>query len=268
MQTSTLITGAGTVRDREWTRRTAIVVGFAALCFAGVMLGLKPIAQDITYHAFADDRDWVGIPNFQNVASNMPFLLVGMAGLSWLRRWDAALDPELQPAYLTLFLGLIGTAFGSAYYHWAPTSETLFWDRMPIAIGFMGLFAALLGERMGPDVGARLLGPLILYAVGSVIYWRFTDDLRPYAIAQFFPLLAIPLLLWLFPARYTHGSALLVAIGCYVFAKLIELVDGTIYSFGHLISGHTLKHLAAAYGAWIVVRMLVRRRPIAADTKA
>lgn len=246
----------------NWNCRAAIIAGFAVACFVGVMLGLKPIPQRLDYHAFADDRTWAGIPNALNVLSNIPFFLVAMAGLNWLRRWDAVYDQELRPAYLTLFLGLAATALGSAYYHWAPTSETLFWDRLPIALSFMGLFAAIIGERMGPRIGARLLAPLVLYAAGSVLYWHLSDDLRPYAIAQFFPLLAIPMLLSLFPARFTRGAMLLVAIGGYVFAKLIEHADVTIYGVGQVVSGHTLKHLAAALGAWLVVHMLASRRPV------
>ncbi|MFM9940618.1 MAG: ceramidase domain-containing protein [Hyphomicrobiaceae bacterium] len=242
--------------DPAWQRRAAAIAAFAVVCFAGVLIGLDPIPQKLAYHAFADGRALLGIPNFQNVVSNLPFLLVGLAGLHSLRQWDTAIDPELHPAYLTLFFGLVATAIGSAYYHWTPTSETLFWDRLPIAVAFMGLFAAILGERMGPSIGARLLLPVALYGAASVIYWRITDDLRPYAIAQFFPLLAIPLLLLLFPARFTRGPDLLVAIGFYVAAKALEEVDHTIFGLGQITSGHTLKHLAAAMGAWWLVRML------------
>lgn len=245
----------------QW--RTVLVAGFAMACFAGVMLGLKPIPQPQDYHGFADARTWGAIPNAQNVLSNLPFLLVAIMGLRWLSRPGAACDPELRPAYLALFLGLGATAFGSAYYHWAPTSATLFWDRMPIAIGFMALFSAVIGERMGPRLGARLLAPLMLYAAASVLYWYAVDDLRPYLVAQFLPLLAIPLLMALYPARYTHAGSLLISLGCYVLAKLAEHADEHIYGLGHYISGHTLKHLLAALGAWFVMRMLLQRNRVA-----
>ncbi len=249
-------------RDRSWRLRIALIVGFAVVCSAGLLLGLDPIPQKPSYHNFADARTCLGIPNFQNVVSNLPFLLVGIAGLYWLRRWDAALEPDLHPAYLTLFIGLIATAAGSAYYHWAPTATTLFWDRLPIAVAFMGLFAAVVGERIGPVIGRRLLLPLALYGGGSVVYWAWTDDLRPYAIAQFFPLLAIPLLLALFPARFTRGGDMLIAIGFYVLAKVLEEMDHAIFGHLHVVSGHALKHLAAALGACWVVRMLRRRQPV------
>jgi len=42
---------------------------------------LPPIAQDPSYHQFADQRTLLGIPNFWNVVSNLPFVLVGTMGL-------------------------------------------------------------------------------------------------------------------------------------------------------------------------------------------
>ena len=51
-----------------------------------VVLRLPAVPQDPAYHRFADDRSWLGIPNFQNVASNLPFLVVGALGLARLRR--------------------------------------------------------------------------------------------------------------------------------------------------------------------------------------
>jgi hypothetical protein len=246
-----------------WWLRVLGVAALGLVAIGVMMFAVPPIRQPLGYHGFADARAWLGIPNAQNVLSNLPFLFVGLGGLRWLQRWDAAVDPELQPAYATLFLGLTATAFGSMHYHWAPSSETLFWDRLPIAVSFMGLFAAVLGERIGPKIGREALVPLIVFGAASVIFWRLTDDLRPYAIAQFFPLIAILLLLALFPARYTGGGALPLAIGCYVAAKALEEFDKPIHAaLGEITSGHPVKHLVAAVGAWIVLRMLQTRRAI------
>lgn len=253
---------ATTHSGTDWWWRTGIVIAFAIVCVGGVLFGLKPIPQKVSYHDFADARSVHGIPNAQNVLSNLPFLLVAILGLEWLRRPDAVVEPSLRPAYLTLFLGLGATAFGSAYYHWAPTAGTLFWDRLPIAVAFMGLFAAFIGERLGPAIGCRLLLPLVAFGAASVIYWRIFDDLRLYAIAQFFPLLAIPLIAALFPSRYTRGGDIFLALGCYVIAKVLEELDGPVFDHLHLVSGHVLKHLAAALGAYLVVRMLLLRRPM------
>jgi hypothetical protein len=65
------------------------------------LLPLSPLLQDQSYHQFADQRELFGIPNFWNVVSNLPFIVVGTAGL--LRfRGDATT--------LVLFTGLFLTA--------------------------------------------------------------------------------------------------------------------------------------------------------------
>jgi hypothetical protein len=81
-------------------------------------------------------------------------------------------------------------------------------------------------------------------------------------MVQFYSLVLILLLLWLFPARYTHGADLVVAMGFYVLAKILELLDRPIFKLGHIISGHTLKHLAAALGIYWIFRMVARRRVV------
>src|SRR6201987_2903758 len=58
---------------------------------------LPPIAQAPTYHQFADQRTLLGIPNFWNVVSNLPFVLVGAVGL-----WQFGRDR----ASFVLFLGV------------------------------------------------------------------------------------------------------------------------------------------------------------------
>ena len=60
---------------REWAL-TAVVLAPLAL-----ILMRPPIPQDLAFHALADDRAWWGIPSFQNVLSNLAFLLIGIAGL-------------------------------------------------------------------------------------------------------------------------------------------------------------------------------------------
>jgi hypothetical protein len=82
-------------------------------------------------------------------------------------------------------------------------------------------------------------------------------------MVQFYTLVLILLILWLFPARYTRGADLLVAMGFYVLAKVLELSDRRIFNLGHIVSGHTLKHLAAALGVYWIFRMLARRHAVA-----
>jgi hypothetical protein len=255
----------------------ARVLGFLALGVValGVSFCLPPIPQDPGYHAFADDRTMLGVPNFLNVASNLPFVVVGVLGLRLLFRHDAVRPDgpirertERWPL-LVFFTGVLLTGFGSSYYHLAPDNDRLVWDRLPMTVAFMGFFASMIGERVGVRAGAWLLWPLVWLGFASVLNWhlgeqRGAGDLRLYAFVQFYPLLTIPLLIYLFPARYTCAGHVFVAVGWYLLAKGLEVgvVDHGVYAAGGLLSGHTLKHLAAALGAYWIFRMARDRRPV------
>jgi hypothetical protein len=94
------------------------------------------------------------------------------------------------------------------------------------------------------------------------LLWRWTDDLRLYAWAQFFPFLALILILRLFPPKYTGTRYWVIAAALYALAKLLEFFDEKIFSLGSIVSGHTLKHLAAAAASLAILRLLQTRRPI------
>jgi hypothetical protein len=251
-------------------RRSAIglIGGLAALAAAGAWLA-PPIPQDPAYHRLADSRPWLGIPNALNVLSNVGFILVGALGLAFVmgpgRRGPAFREPGERWPYVVFFGGLLLTGLGSGYYHWEPGNARLAWDRLPLAITLMGLLAATIAERIGVKAGLRLLGPLVLLAAGSVVYWHWTElrgagDLRPYALVQFYPIVAVPLMLWWLPPRYSRGGELLAAAATYAAAKAPELLDGWVLSVTHVVSGHTLKHLLAALAGYWVLRMLRHRR--------
>ena len=57
-----------------------ILIGLMVISLAGLLL-LPPISQDQSYHQFADQRTLLGVPNFWNVVSNLPFIAIGAAGL-------------------------------------------------------------------------------------------------------------------------------------------------------------------------------------------
>ena len=154
------------------------------------------------------------------------------------------------------------TGFGSSYYHWNPSDATLFWDRLPMTLCFAAILAAVVEERVDARAGKVLLRPLLAIGIFSLLLWRWTDDLRLYAWAQFFPFLALVLILRLFPPKYTGTFYWVVAAALYALAKLFELHDHEIFSAGAILSGHTLKHLTAAAGAFAVLRLFQIRRPI------
>lgn len=228
-----------------------------AVVTMGTVFLAPPIAQPLSFHHFADDRSLWGIPNFGNVCSNLPFVLIGVYGI-----WTVATAPvsrAIRSIYLVLFAGVVLTGLGSAYYHWNPNNDTLVWDRMPMTIVFMSFLAATMAELVSKRLGVRLLIPLVALGVGSVLWWHYTEtigrgDLRLYFWVQFYPMLAIVLLLWWYytPAVKLILPILLWIVAWYGIAKVFEQLDFPIYGLLG-ISGHSLKHLAAAVSTWYFV---------------
>jgi hypothetical protein len=219
------------------------------------------IAQDLGYHRFADTRPLLGIPNSLNVLSNLPFAIVGLAGLvavSRMRTWE-------RWPYAALFAGTALTSIGSAYYHLAPDNWTLVWDRLPMTVGFMGVLTAVLSERVSGSVARTLFVPLLVFGAASVGYWYWSEirgagDLRPYALVQFGSLLVILIALVAYPSRHGDDRYFYFGLGAYLLAKIFEFADGLIYAAGHVVSGHTVKHLMATVGLWFLVVLLRRRQ--------
>ncbi len=226
----------------------------------------SPLPQDPAYHDFADQRTLLFVPHFFNVISNLPFVLIGIIGLFFCKKSNTYfLHSENRLGFIVLFLGVLLTGIGSAYYHTNPNNWGLFWDRLAMAISFMGFFSILLGEFVGNRLSRKLLLPLLLYGVGSVIYWIVTEqsgngDLRPYILTQFLPLICIPISLFIRrkTGTFTTFDLSLIATG-YVLAKCFEIGDYPLFT-SLAISGHTLKHLAAAFSAgWMIV--IITRKP-------
>lgn len=250
---------------------SCVLVGLGVAAVLAAALA-RPIPQDPAYHQMADQRTWLGVPHALNVLSNLAFLLAGALGLCVVlgpptRSGQAGfVDPRERWPYLAFFGGLLLTGLGSGFYHLAPGNERLVWDRLPLAVTLMGLLAATIAERIDLRAGLWLLPALAAVGIGSVAYWYATElrqagDLRPYALVQFYPLVAIPLMLGLFSPRYTRGGDLLGAAAIYALGKLFEVLDEPIFAVGRIVSGHTLKHLAAALSGYWVLRMLMTRRP-------
>jgi hypothetical protein len=240
----------------------ALAVGLAIIASL-----LPPIPQPQAYHDFADQRSLLSIPNFGDVVSNLPFALVGLWGLIFLRKpFPEKVNDCERRLYLIMFAGLILTAFGSAYYHLAPGNARLVWDRIPIMMVLMALLAAVIAERVSVRAALWLFPVLEAAGIGSVLVWRAGElhghgDLRFYAAVQVYSILVL-LLLLLFPASYTRGSDLALVVGFYVLAKILEESDRQVFALGHIVSGHSLKHLAAATAGYWMLRMLQKRETV------
>jgi hypothetical protein len=239
------------------------LIAFTLLCIAAAFL-VPAVPQPPAYHQFADRRSVFGIANFYDVASNLGFLFAGIAGLvvifSGRARFEFA--DERWP-WAVFFLGILLTAFGSSYYHLAPDNARLFWDRLPMTIAFMGLLASQVVDRISVRAGVALLLPMLALGAASVIYWRWTErmdagNVVPYVILQGYAVVALALLAIVARSRYTRGGDVYWIFGWYVLSKLFEAFDQQIYAFANVVSGHTLKHLAASASGLVACCMLMR----------
>jgi hypothetical protein len=219
-----------------------------------------PFGQDQEYHNFADKRVFFGIPNFGDVASNLAFIIAGLYGLKvcFSKRLG-----DMQRAWVVTFAGITLVGIASSYYHWNPTDQTLVADRMSLTIGFTGLFVAVAGEYISPRLRVLLI-PAVLIGLGSVLYWHWFGDLRFYYWVQGAPLLLLPLILLIYPAKYTHRSWLFAGVLLYGVAKLAELGDKVVFGLTQgIISGHTIKHLVAGLACFVIAFSLDKRSEIA-----
>lgn len=142
------------------------------------------------------------------------------------------------------------------------------WDRLPIVIAIAALLSATLVERLSRTAGLWALPPLVVLAVLSVLYWYWTEqqgagDLNFYIVMQFYSILLIVWISLRFPSRYTHGNGIYQIIALYAVAKVFEMLDAQIFTWTDgLISGHTLKHMIAAYAAYGIVQILRKREAV------
>jgi hypothetical protein len=243
------------------------ILGIIILVAIIAVFNFAPIPQNPAYHQFADRRLIAGLPNFLNVISNIPFLIIGFIGMYRVYNQQAAGGlAALRWMYFAFFAGVFLTGIGSSYYHLHPDNRTLVWDRLPMTIGFMALFSVIVGEYISIRAARVISLPLLIVGLASVFYWYITElngrgDLRPYIVVQFLPMILIPLILWLFKSDWERDSFYWGMIAAYALSKAAEFFDAELYALG-TFSGHTLKHLIAAVAPYIFYRALQQREKI------
>lgn len=219
-----------------------------------------PMPQIQEYHRFADKRMFFGIPNALDVLTNLCFFFVGFLGYREIALKDKSL--KTSRSWKWFFISVFLIAPGSAFYHWSPDDFTLIWDRLPMSMGFMALYVALLSEHITLK-SERWLPHALILGVISVLVWVVSNDLRFYFIVQFSSFLTIPIILILFRSHFTMKGFYGIALGLYGLAKWTETNDHQIFAAtGQLISGHSLKHLLAGAGLlslWLMVRLRQER---------
>lgn len=228
---------------------------------------LKPIPQAESYHHFADQRSWLGIPNTWNVLSNLAIALPGIWGLLLLLTPQKVHfnDERERWFWITISIGFILTGVGSSYYHLAPDNARLVWDRLPMTLVFMSLVAALIGERINLNLGLWLWPVLVGIGFYSVWSWYAGElqgqgDLRLYKGVQTLAILVTAIMV-LSPSLYNRNEDLIIVVLCYALALLCDRFDHQIQGFfGGVISGHTWKHLLAGLAGAFLILMIYKRK--------
>ncbi|MFN9030683.1 MAG: ceramidase domain-containing protein [Betaproteobacteria bacterium] len=220
---------------------------------------LPAVQQPTEYHNFADRRTLYGVPNAFDVLSNAAFALAGFYGFYRLWRGGRELRPAVRTSLQVFFTGLVLVAFGSGYYHLAPNNLTLVPDRLPMTIAFAGVFGAVVAERVSPRSGYAAMLAMLAIGLTSVMYWKSTDNVLPYAVVQFGGIAGVIALLIAAP-RGPEALPWWSLFAWYGLAKVVETFDLAIWqATAEFISGHTLKHIAAGLGGVAVAHAL--RRP-------
>lgn len=238
-----------------------------------VLLGLAfwgpAVAQPANHHDFADQRLLWGIPFARDVLGNLSFALWGLLGIGCLgRQWRTARrsgpqGPALSASQYRMaalfFTGLLLTAAGSGYYHWQPDDAALVPDRLGMVVAYAGLLGLAAGGRISARAGVALALAVLAFGPASVGVWAVTGNVTPWLVLQFG---GLALVLWLVCLQALPGALAVrwgIVILIYILAKLLELGDHWVYELtGHVVSGHSLKHLVASCAAWPVIVAIAR----------
>jgi hypothetical protein len=239
-------------------RQTWALIAFALGVFAVLRFFIDPLSQDSAYHLFADTRMWGPIPRAGDVLTNLAVLAAGVAGIALWGR--ARIDADERPVYALLVISAVLTAFGSAYYHWAPSDTRLVWDRLPLTVTLMALLVLVMADRIDVAFARAAWGPFALLGAGSVLWWYATGDLLLYLVVRVGAGLMIFCLLLLRRGRHDGTVWLVAALVLSAVMTACEYMDYPIFAAsGGIASGHNLKHILAGILLGCVIAWVVRR---------
>ncbi|KRH99931.1 hypothetical protein [Curvibacter sp. PAE-UM] len=241
----------------SFSRAEAVLLG-AVLLLGLLAIFAPPLAQAPHFHDFADQRSWLGLPCALDVLSNLPFALFGAWGLRALGRVPATALPAAQRQLATLFFaGLILTALCSSWYHWAPDNAGLAVDRLGMTVAFAGLLGLGVASHVSTRAGQCFAWAVLLCGPLSVWVWTASGNLLPWALLQGGGLLLLLVLAVMKPLPGALAVRWGLVVAIYAVAKALEQYDAAVFEWtGQLVSGHSLKHLVAAFAAWPVISAL------------
>jgi hypothetical protein len=241
------------VKMRSSLPETVLLI--ACLGLLALALFAPAVVQPAHYHAFADTRAMWGLPFAMDVLSNLPFALAGLAGFWFLYALPPRSLGNVQRAMAVLFFaGLLLTAGASSWYHWNPDDAGLLIDRCGMAVAFAGVLGLAAAGRVSDRAGAALGLAVLLLAPVAIKTWSTTGNVLPWTLLQFGGMVLVG---WFAGLRPRDGALRIrwsLVILVYGVAKLLEMNDHAVYELtGHLVSGHTLKHVIASLAAWPVI---------------
>lgn len=237
---------SNTTPSHHWHRQN---LSSLALCLFGLGLVLvavlaPSVAQPAHYHAFSDQRTLLGIPHAMDVLSNLPFLLLGLFGLTRLAQ---VFDPHWRNLALLMCLGLLFTFAGSSIYHLTPGDHHLLYDRLGMLVLFSGILSLATADRLGRTAAIGVLLAVVLGGAASLWTWRASDNLLPWILLQAGGMLVLVSLAFCRPQSGGYGFRLGLCVAWYALAKLFEFTDAPLFHLsGELLSGHSIKHLLSA----------------------
>jgi hypothetical protein len=251
--------------SKQLTTKEMSCLSVAALLLVIAIIGLVFgvfIAQHSDYHAFADQRSLLNLPFAADVLSNLPFAFVGAFGLALMAQQNYIAEHKIQLRLFSLsFWGLILTAAASSFYHFSPNNFGLSIDRLGMTSAFAGIIGLAVATRVSDRAGLASALAILILAPVSIMHWHQTGNLLLWSLLQGGGILALILL----ALRPTETKSISIQLGwiiaLYVLAKVLELSDHQIYEWSQqTISGHSLKHLAAAAAAWPLIQALRKLR--------
>lgn len=237
-------------------RRFFIFIGIFGSLIA-VLYSRLPVKERAGYYEFADQTQWLGIPHSIDVVSNIAFAIVGVWGLLKLKRASGAFvlaPPDIRGFKTWTSIAILLTAFGSAYFHLEPGIDRVYWDRLPMVLAFGGIIGWVIADKV--DLAFGWIAGLGTFVFGSIALtlWRVgLLDLRPYFILQYGGFVLVVYLCATSKLGVYSRTRFIAAMAIYAFAKVFEIYDTRILETLGFISGHSLKHLAAAYSIHLLL---------------
>ena len=239
----------------------------ALFLFIIVALFYGPISQPQEYHDFADGRELLGVPNALDVISNLAILCPGVLGLSFIyeRRNKSQVSEDEISIHITLFSGMILTFAGSVWFHLDPTDSTMLWDRLGMSVVIGSCISLLIHDMWDRNLAGQIHLPVVIASIISVLWWPVFDDLRIYFIVKHHPFILFPILLFCGNRVYDKISGYYWGLSMFLLATIFEFADQQIFELTGIISGHTLKHIAAGIGLWFLMVMIRDRQLIISE---